>query len=503
MNLELSKILKDLKNNVGKTFTQEYKNDSFSGKEVMVKQDDLGTSIWSEDGEMNVSKFVRKQMYLNSNEEAEKLLKDKYGLQIVPKNEWVPNDEEIKYYTPVVSKMKPLVIYMPFSEDYYKARFFEKYKDRFYKDYLENKEKKEAIETLFNIEAKLINNAMSPIPKKPALISYQGVPIINQRTVNLIQGQTGVHKSRLATSFIKTLLSPDFNNKLGFQKATPDTIINVLIDTERNHSDELPYVIRDIFNQAKIKFVHSAKQYFNSTQYFRISSLKLAKRKDRLWMLKSYIQKIRGSLHYHIFIVLDVVTDCMFDFNNVNEALELSDYFNQLCEEQDCTILAIIHENPGTGKARGHMGTELMNKSSTNFAVSCYKNETFKLEFKKLRNSGQTESILMRFDKSTNDIKKLSEGEIKKIQASDNMAPVEDVILSLENIFIEPNYETTQQELIESLRKSFDCSPKTISRRISEIVEKGQVIISNEDGNYILTSVSSSGKPTIYKLVKL
>ncbi|MFT6841495.1 MAG: hypothetical protein ACJASR_000256 [Psychroserpens sp.] len=490
-------ILKDLKNNKGKTYTKEYQSKTLPGGEVMVVQENKQSSIWTVDGEMSIPKFVQNYKMLDSEADAVNDLKEKYKLYFEPITTWEPDHQEILELKPSKDRLSP--IYFGPSKEYYKRKIVEKYSSRLFPNEDEEKEvilKKKKVQTLFSIEKELQKTANSTIVSLPALISFEGKPIIKKQTINIIQGQTGVHKSRLATIIMKTLMTEDkkYYNHLGLINSYSGTVINILIDTERNLREELPLVIRDVHKQTGIKYSEG------STQYFRVSSLKLAERNDKRWMLKSYIEKIRGSLPHHIFIVLDVVTDCMFDFNNVSESLEFSDYLNRLCEEQECTILAIIHENPGSGKPRGHIGTELMNKASTNFAMSRYSKDVFKLEFKKLRNTGYTDYILMKYDEGLNDLKRLTGEEVKKIREKENLAPIDDVITELKNIFNDKDKALNQQDLIPPLSAKHNCSENTIRRRLDEIISNKILVVRNEGGQYFLESKSSSGKPTVYKL---
>ena len=59
----------------------------------------------------------------------------------------------------------------------------------------------------------------------------------------------------------------------------------------------------------------------------------------------------------------------------------LLDKLNDMTENKDITVIGVIHENPdGTKKARGHIGTEFVNKATTVVSIG-YKNEDSPISF--------------------------------------------------------------------------------------------------------------------------
>lgn len=68
-------------------------------------------------------------------------------------------------------------------------------------------------------------------------------------------------------------------------------------------------------------------------------------------------------------VVIDGVRDLVFDINNPEEASEIAGKLLKWSEEVNIHIITVLHQNKGDGNARGHLGTELMNKSETVLAV--------------------------------------------------------------------------------------------------------------------------------------
>src|SRR5690606_7195451 len=73
------------------------------------------------------------------------------------------------------------------------------------------------------------------------------------------------------------------------------------------------------------------------------------------------------------FIIIDGIRDLVFDINSPEEATIISGEMMRWAEIYDCHILTIIHENKGSGTARGHLGTEMQNKAEV--VLKVFKNE--------------------------------------------------------------------------------------------------------------------------------
>ena len=199
-------------------------------------------------------------------------------------------------------------------------------------------------------------------------------PAIWPRSITLIQGQTGVHKSRVAELFGSAILPEGPNGRQGdslgisFKPVDGVKYRLLYVDTERNLSDQLPFAIQNLKQRAGYGFKDHPAELF-------CTSLVNLPRKQRFARLAEFLAYHRANFSGHLIVILDVLSDCVSDFNDVEASLELMDLLNVAVNEQDVTFLAVLHENPGTGaaKARGHLGTEASNKASSILQVSFVK----------------------------------------------------------------------------------------------------------------------------------
>lgn len=79
--------------------------------------------------------------------------------------------------------------------------------------------------------------------------------------------------------------------------------------------------------------------------------------------LKTTIAAIE-DLHPDL-VIIDGIRDLVNDFNNVEESTRIVGRLMALSTYQDCAIITVLHQNKADENARGHLGSEICNKSET------------------------------------------------------------------------------------------------------------------------------------------
>lgn len=90
-------------------------------------------------------------------------------------------------------------------------------------------------------------------------------------------------------------------------------------------------------------------------------------------MLRKYSPKIRLQYLEWLFnesdykndlglVCIDGFVDLVLDFNSQSESTELVSKLMKWSQERKCHIMGVLHLNPNTDKARGHLGTILQQK---------------------------------------------------------------------------------------------------------------------------------------------
>ncbi len=320
---------------------------------------------------------------------------------------------------------------------------------------------------ILDTQKKLRERKARPVIFSPPIISHKGNAVIYPNTINVIQGQAGSHKSRVSELICSTLLGNEIE-LAGFQKVNEGIISVCVVDTERNTSEQLPCALQSIQTKAGYRIEEDP----NGFDYI---SLLPFKRSERFRALREYLDYIRTKYDTHIFIVLDVLTDCCEDFNRTEYSLELIDHLNNMINEYNVTFLCVIHENPGHAKARGHLGTELTNKASTVMQVGYEQDATGKdtdlirLKFLKCRNTRRHDPIYLKYCDTFKGLVLADESEVNKAkELRKTKAAPADVAERIE--FYLQEKAMVGSELIELLMKDFDAAERTIEERIKEII---------------------------------
>ncbi len=314
------------------------------------------------------------------------------------------------------------------------------------------------------------------------ILEQSGNAVIFPHTINVIQGQAGVHKSRLAEIICAALLKRhDCKNELlGFKRTNLDAAYTVVyVDTERNLLEQLPYALQNI----QIKAGNKKEDVLPNFQYI---SLLQVKRKDRFDTLNEYLNHLRLTNNQPLFIVLDVSTDCIEDFNKADKSMELIDLMNVAVNDHNAIFLCVIHENPKSDKARGHFGTELMNKASTVMQVGFEKDEQqndtelIRAKYLKCRSTARHTPFYFKYCKDAKGLVLASDKEISDaVNSRKHKAGIEDVIEHLE-MYMGDGTTLSRTDLLDKLCVDFSSSYRTMESRIKEIFDSKMELRDNE-----------------------
>ncbi len=332
----------------------------------------------------------------------------------------------------------------------------------------------------------------------PPILSIGEQPVIYSNTINIIQGKSGTHKSRVAETICAALLRNDrfADDPIGLKVDSKKKLAVAYVDTERNLNNQLPFALRTIIKNANFSPA-------NPPLNFMYTSLLEFPREERPELLNGYLNHVRQLSDRHLVVILDVITDCIQNFNNVNESMALVDTKNRMINNHDVTFLTIIHENPGAGfeKARGHLGTELFNKASTVMQVSFEKDgnntrtDLIKLAFPKCRATAPPTPILLQYSKELKGLALADEDAVKTLEdAKRKKAP-----LTAVGEFIEAHLETevSAKEFTEDLSNNFACSRRLIEQRLSELIAE-KVLLKNMTGDLGFLVRKGTPKDRVY-----
>jgi len=361
----------------------------------------------------------------------------------------------------------------------------------------------DTLTAILETQAQLKEIKSTDIRFSPPILTRDEAAVIFPNTINAIQGQTGAHKSRLAEVICSALMKlHDCDSPLlDFKRRSFDACHVLYVDTERNIKEQLPAALQSILTGAG----YSKEDNPNVFDYI---SLLMVDRRERFNSLNEYLRHRRQSTDAPLFVVLDVTSDCVEDFNKVDKSMELIDMMGRMINEHNVTFLCILHENPRSDKMRGHLGTELGNKSSTTLQVAFEKdsngNDTniLKVKFIKCRSTKRHQPFHVRYCEQAHGLILALPSEVSElINSRKHKAPNEDIIDHLET-YLGDGTEMKRTDLLDKLCTDFQAKQRTIEERLKEIME-AETEIHNEKGQACQLDKVKRQKEVFYLLKPL
>ena len=353
--------------------------------------------------------------------------------------------------------------------------------------------------TLLSVQEKLQERVKEQIEFVQPIVKYRELDLFYPKSINVIQGKMGAHKSRFAGDVAALLLSKELKpNIVGLNRTSLYTRPSVVyLDTERNLTDQLPYGIQNIICKAGYTLSEPPEN-------FHYTSLINVQRKDRQQAIKEYIEYMRSTVENHLVFFIDVLTDIQGDFNSIEQTYTLMDYLNVLINEHRITFFLVVHENPFNEKARGHAGTEGGNKASSLVSVTKESGTNLiKVDPLKVRNGPNDWEYHLKWSDQEHGLVEATGEEV--VVAKNNKSGLKVTLsetLQLAAKVLSSSDQMSKSDLIASIRKELlsigrDVSKETIKGRFDGINNKTTI---QYDGNTYRVAIEPVGKHKMFSL---
>lgn len=195
-----------------------------------------------------------------------------------------------------------------------------------------------------------------PLPDDEALLTYNGIPIGNRGNIVAINGRAKSRKSVVASAMTSAFFTND--QFLGFESVGNRTRTVLHFDTEQGPSHYRASgrrVYENIGLPAQPRTFHS--------YHCRDADIPF-----RIEFVERTIE-----LHKPDVLVIDGITDLVFDINDQVEASTMGQKLMTWSVVYNCLIIVVIHVTKGNGNMTGALGTYLEKKCQT--ALTCVKEE--------------------------------------------------------------------------------------------------------------------------------
>ena len=189
--------------------------------------------------------------------------------------------------------------------------------------------------------------ASDELPPLVPVISQYGQTICSKGNISAIVGDAKSKKTFLCTAIVSSLHRQNEDDRPLEIDYRPCRVL--WIDTEQSleHIQRVQYRINIMTNQP----IHSSPSFINTL------ALREQKVEDRVSITEKAIDGYRPSL-----VVIDGISDLMYNTNAVDESEAVVSMLLAWSSKYDCHITVVLHTNPDSDKARGHIGSTLRRK---------------------------------------------------------------------------------------------------------------------------------------------
>jgi len=175
--------------------------------------------------------------------------------------------------------------------------------------------------------------------------------------ISVITGQAKSRKSFFVNAIASAFCNPDRIVLDRIQATRSNEKQNVLyFDTEQAR-----FHVKKLLNRI-IEMTGKTPDYLDHLEVF---SLRKYAPKERLEIIQKTIEQTENLG----LVIIDGIRDLITNINDPEQSTQITSELMKWSEEKECHILNVIHENKSNEQARGHIGTELINKAETVISI--------------------------------------------------------------------------------------------------------------------------------------
>ena len=191
------------------------------------------------------------------------------------------------------------------------------------------------------------------LPDLEPLITIDGNPVCTRGNISAICGEAKSRKTFLTTALVASAMAIPCNKLDNFSNVSKDMNINVLwVDTEQGEQH-----VRRVVNRITQMTGAAMGGAIVEPRLTTLALRELAPHER-----KNMIYDAMALRHYDI-VVIDGIADLQRNTNDLEESDALVAELMKLSTQAQTHIICVLHTNPGSDKARGHLGSSLQRKS--------------------------------------------------------------------------------------------------------------------------------------------
>jgi len=206
--------------------------------------------------------------------------------------------------------------------------------------------------TIEDVIRSIIVDPKVDVEEPPTVISVNEVPVCTLGNFSLVIGKAKSRKTFMVASITAAAISGSCSIESITGTMPPGSKVHYF-DTEQS-TFHLHRTVNRIIAQA-------------GGDNFKAYEMRPLSTSVRLQVIEYVIERLANQA----FIIIDGLRDLMA--NGINDEAEATMVISKLLKwthDKDCHILLVLHQNKNDANARGHIGTEAVNKAETVFRLN-------------------------------------------------------------------------------------------------------------------------------------
>lgn len=193
-----------------------------------------------------------------------------------------------------------------------------------------------------------------PYEEPTPMVSIDNSCVCSAGNISAIVGEAKSKKTFLVTAITASAFAYGRKNSPAFKNVSNNIQLNVLwLDTEQGEGH-----VRKVIN--RINTITGTSRIGGEDPRLNVYALRELEPKERKALLYDALYTHKPNL-----VVIDGVADLQYDTNDLRESEALVGELMALSTGYNCHIMCVLHTNPGTDKARGHIGSALQRKAES------------------------------------------------------------------------------------------------------------------------------------------
>ena len=188
------------------------------------------------------------------------------------------------------------------------------------------------------------------IPDPIPVLTHDYICIASEGNLSAVVGEAKSKKTFLCTMLVGEYVRSQVERHTHDFTYSPPTVL--WVDTEQAES-HVARVAKRIHRMAKLP-------EGRSSDMLNVLTLREIEPKERAEVLYKAIDLYRPKL-----VVVDGISDLMYNTNDIEESDRIVGTLMAYTTKYNCHIMVVLHTNPNSDKARGHIGSTLQRKAET------------------------------------------------------------------------------------------------------------------------------------------